>query len=445
MDDLDINTILKRKNIETKIENILNNFDNNPFEKKGIFIKGEKGIGKTQFIVNLLKKNNYDIINYDNTIIRNKCLIDNISSNNISSYNVCSMFSENVKKIAIIFDDIDSMNHGDKSAISSLIKLIRQKKTKKQKLENKTTNPIICINNVSNDKKILELEKVCDVFKLNSPNNEELLEIINKILPNLFGYETNVNNIIKNNILNFLNNNLIGFNKLIFYYKIDFIKKIFYTNYNSFSITSNNSIKNNVKKLLEKNYDLNNNFILENERTTLSLLYHENIIQLFTNNLNEYIKILDNFTFSDYIDRLIFQKQIWQLNDMNYIIKIFYNNFLLKKFDLYKDIDIDKIIFTKILTKYSSEYNNYIFIYNLLQTFLIEKKDLFLIYKEELLFNEEKINNLIESLNLNFNKVELIRLIKLIHNNINYANNINHANNIDYSYNIENTDESYFI
>jgi len=445
MDDLDINTILKRKNIETKIENILNNFDNNPFEKKGIFIKGEKGIGKTQFIVNLLKKNNYDIINYDNTIIRNKCLIDNISSNNISSYNVCSMFSENVKKIAIIFDDIDSMNHGDKSAISSLIKLIRQKKTKKQKLENKTTNPIICINNVSNDKKILELEKVCDVFKLNSPNNEELLEIINKILPNLFIYETNVNNIIKNNILNFLNNNLIGFNKLIFYYKIDFIKKIFYTNYNSFSITSNNSIKNNVKKLLEKNYDLNNNFILENERTTLSLLYHENIIQLFTNNLNEYIKILDNFTFSDYIDRLIFQKQIWQLNDMNYIIKIFYNNFLLKKFDLYKDIDIDKIIFTKILTKYSSEYNNYIFIYNLLQTFLIEKKDLFLIYKEELLFNEEKINNLIENLNLNFNKVELIRLIKLIHNNINYAININHANNIDYSYNIENTDESYFI
>ena len=436
MDDLDINTILKRKNIETKIENILNNFDNNPFEKKGIFIKGEKGIGKTQFIVNLLKKNNYDIINYDNTIIRNKCLIDNISSNNISSYNVCSMFSENVKKIAIIFDDIDSMNHGDKSAISSLIKLIRQKKTKKQKLENKTTNPIICINNVSNDKKILELEKVCDVFKLNSPNNEELLEIINKILPNLFVYETNVNNIIKNNILNFLNNNLIGFNKLIFYYKIDFIKKIFYTNYNSFSITSNNSIKNNVKKLLEKNYDLNNNFILENERTTLSLLYHENIIQLFTNNLNEYIKILDNFTFSDYIDRLIFQKQIWQLNDMNYIIKIFYNNFLLKKFALYKNIDIDKIIFTKILTKYSSEYNNYIFIYNLLQTFLIEKKDLFLIYKEELLFNEEKINNLIENLNLNFNKVELIRLIKFIYNNINYSYNI------DYTYNLENTHDS---
>ncbi len=439
MDVLDINYILKRKNIETNIEDILKKFHDNPFEKKGIFIKGEKGIGKTQFIVNLLKKNNYDIISYDNTIIRNKCLIENISSNNISNYNVCSMFSDNVKKIAIIFDDIDSMNHGDKSAITSLIKLIRQKKTKKQKLENKTTNPIICINNISNDKKILELEKVCDVFKLNSPNNSELLELINNILPNLFKYDIDTNIIIKNNILKFLNNNLLGFNKLIFYNKIDFIKKIFYNNYNTLSINNNNSIKNNVKKLLEKNFDLNNNFILENERTTLSLLYHENIIQLFTNNLNEYLKILDNFTFSDYIDRIIFQKQIWQLNDINYIIKIFYNNFLLKNFNLYKNIDIDKIIFTKILTKYSSEYNNYIFIYNLLQIFLIEKKDLFLIYKEDLLFNEEKINNIIESLNLNFNKVELIRLLKLIHNSINYSNNIDH------SYNIENTDDNCFI
>jgi hypothetical protein len=430
MDDLDVNAILKRKNIETSIEEILNNFNNNPFEKKGIFIKGEKGIGKTKFITDLLKKNNYDIINYDNTIIRNKSLIDNISSNNISNYSVCSMFSKNIKKIAIIFDDIDSMNHGDKSAISSLIKLIRQKKTKKQKLENKTFNPIICINNISNDKKILELEKVCDIFELNTPNNDELLEIINNILPDLFNYETSINNIIKKNILFFLNNNLSGFNKLIFYYKINFIQKIFNnsnnttdTDNNNTDNNNNNSIKNNVKKLLESSYDLNNNFILENERTTLSLLFHENIVHLFNNNLNEYIKILDNFIFSDYIDRLIFQKQIWQLNDINYIIKIFYNNFLLKKFDLYKKIDIDKIIFTKILTKYSSEYNNYIFIYNLLQIFLIDKKDLFLIYKEELLLNEDKVNTIIENLNSDLTKVELMRLIKLIYNNIYYSNN----------------------
>ena len=127
---------------------------------------------------------------------------------------------------------------------------------------------------------------------------------------------------------------------------------------------------------------------------------------------------------------LWFKKQIWQLNDINYIIKIFYNNFLLKKFDLYKTINIDKIIFTKILTKYSSEYNNFIFIYNLLQIFLIEKKDLFLIYKEELLFNEDKINTIIENSNFNFTKVELVRLIKFIYNNINYSNHTEIINDV---------------
>ena len=37
------------------------------------------------------------------------------------------------KKIAILMDEIDGMNGGDKGGINSLIKLIRPKKTKKQK------------------------------------------------------------------------------------------------------------------------------------------------------------------------------------------------------------------------------------------------------------------------------------------------------------------------
>ena len=41
------------------------------------------------------------------------------------------------KKIAIVMDEIDGMNSGDKGGINALIKLIRQKKTKKQKLEEK--------------------------------------------------------------------------------------------------------------------------------------------------------------------------------------------------------------------------------------------------------------------------------------------------------------------
>ena len=37
-------------------------------------------------------------------------------------------------------------------------------------------------------------------------------------------------------------------------------------------------------------------------------------------------EVLDNMCFSDYIDRITFQKQIWQFNEMSSLIKTFKNN-----------------------------------------------------------------------------------------------------------------------
>ena len=172
---------------------------------------------------------------------------------------------------------------------------------------------------------------------------------------------------------------------------------------------------------MERYYCFNNiNNILESDRTILSLLFHENIIQILnSNNLEEYLKILDNYIFSDYLDRIIFQKQIWQLTEMNYIIKLFFNNFILKTNNLLKKVNIEDIIFTKILTKYSSEYNNYIFIYNLLQSFLIDKKDIYTLFYN--LYKKYDINDLIYKLeNYNISKLEIIRIIKLINQLIDY-------------------------
>ena len=39
--------------------------------------------------------------------------------------------------------------------------------------------------------------------------------------------------------------------------------------------------------------------------------------------------MLDNICFSDYIDRITFQKQIWQFNEMSSLTKTFYNNNIL--------------------------------------------------------------------------------------------------------------------
>ena len=78
--------------------------------------------------------------------------IEKISSNNLSRNNVLSIFNNNPKKLVIVFDDIDNMNCGDKNGLISLTKIIREKKTKKQKQELYTNIPVICINNNSQDK-----------------------------------------------------------------------------------------------------------------------------------------------------------------------------------------------------------------------------------------------------------------------------------------------------
>jgi SpoVK/Ycf46/Vps4 family AAA+-type ATPase len=145
-----LNEILDRESIKKEIKEIILHFKENCKNihfKKGIYIYGTTGCGKTEFIMNLLKEINYDIIKYDAGDVRNKSLIDTITSNNISNRNVLQMMYRKEKNIAIVMDEIDGMNNGDKGGITSLIKLIRQKKTKKQKSEDVTLNPIICIGN----------------------------------------------------------------------------------------------------------------------------------------------------------------------------------------------------------------------------------------------------------------------------------------------------------
>jgi hypothetical protein len=424
METIKLDDILERNSIASEIDNILKNFNKDEKYKRGVYIYGDSGIGKTKFILNLLKKLNYDVIYYDNSVIRNKSLIDTIGSQNLSNSNVHSLFTNKPKRLVVVIDDIDGMNYGDKNGIISLIKLIRIKKTKKQKLENLTNNPIICINNKNSDKKISELMKVCHVFELKNPSNTQILDIVNNLLPNIFRYSAIENRLINRNILDFLNNNLISINKLLFYEKNNIIYKKFYENYTLNVSETNENIKIITKDFLENSYDFTKiNNILESDRTILSLLFHENIIQILNGgNLEVYLKILENYIFSDYIDRIIFQKQIWQLTEMNYIIKLFQNNFILKTNDLLKPINIEDVIFTKILTKYSSEYNNYIFIYNLLQSFLIDKKDIHILFYN--LDKKHDINEIIYLLeNYNISKLEIIRIVKLINQLIDYQDN----------------------
>lgn len=430
LENMDLNTILGRNNVAKQIEDLLHTITNSKENniKKGIYISGPTGIGKTKFVINLLKKLNYEVIYCDNSC-KNKNFIESLSNNNLSTSSVYSLFYENSKKNVVVVDDIECLNNSDKNVLTFLIKLIRQKKTKKQKLENSTNCPIIFINSGVCDKKINELISVTTPFNLICPNNNQLTTILKDLLADFF-YQNVNSKVILNNMLSFLDNKLYNIKKILFYYKNNILNKIFNDKTNKYKNlnNNNNNIKNITKSLLYKHHGFNTiNNVLESDRTSVALLLHENIIKLINNDSNGlkiYLKILDNFSFCDYIDRYIFKKQIWQLTEINYITKIFYNNYLLNHYNLFKNISLDNILFTKILTKYSSEYNNYIFLYNLMQTFLIEKKDLFFLFIE----NFDKYNNDINEIYYNYNnynitKLEIQRLYKFINNLLYYNNN----------------------
>ena len=95
-----INTICNRNHIANNIKQLLLDYNTKSKDisyKKGIYILGTPGSGKTQFILNILTEINYDYVKYDAGDVRNKSLINVITSNNISNHNVLQLMSKQKK------------------------------------------------------------------------------------------------------------------------------------------------------------------------------------------------------------------------------------------------------------------------------------------------------------------------------------------------------------
>jgi SpoVK/Ycf46/Vps4 family AAA+-type ATPase len=417
MDKLNINNLINRENDAKNIKYILQEFElnkNNLLFKKGIYVFGDPGTGKTSFVTNILKELDYDIIKYDAGDIRNTSVIEDITRHNMSDKNIMSLFNKKVRKIAIIMDEIDGMNNGDKGGINTLIKLIRPKKTKKQKIEEVTIIPIICIGNYKVDKKIKELMKVCNIVELKTPNSLQMSNIINQLLPEV---DTN----IKNNILKYVQFDLRKINNVYNIYKSKPELLTCETIENILQIKSfSDDTKKTTCKLLQNYYPIHhhNNIINETDRTSIGLLWHENIIDYIgkidkQESIPFYLEQLDNICFADYIDRITFQKQIWQFNEMSSLIKTLKNSKLYHKTFKKKTTSPLEVRFTKVLTKYSTEYNNSLFIQKLCQKLGMDKKDLLGFFNDlKNKFNDAEIVNLLE--NFEICKLDINRIYRYI-------------------------------
>ena len=422
MNTINLNKILKREEDAIKMKDLLHSFEDNKHNllfKKGIYIYGEPGTGKTEFIIKVLTELDYDIIKYDAGDIRNKNIIDTITKHNMSDKNIMSIFNKKVKKIVIVMDEIDGMNNGDKGGINTLIKLIRPKKTKKQKLEEMTLNPIICIGNYHIDKKIKELMKVCNVIELKLPTPVQISYLLNEMMPDLGQIDKDE---LKTTIIHYIQSDLRKLNIIYNIYSnnkevltVDLIKNIFQIK------SYNDDTKQITKKLINSPFNIEDHLTIMNEtdRTIVGLLWHENIIDVLDKMKKNiaipfYLKLLHNMCLADYIDRITFQKQIWQFNEMSSLIKTFKNNKLFN--DTFKKkpkFNPTEVRFTKVLTKYSTEYNNIIFIQTLCQNLSMCKTDMLLFFLDiRNKYNDAEILALFE--NDDISKLDINRIYKYL-------------------------------
>ena len=257
--------------------------------------------------------------------------------------------------------------------------------------------------------------KVCNTVELKTPTNIEIKNITNLLLPN-------IDNNIKEKINTFVQGDLRKLTSIFNLYKTkpdvftaDIIENILQTK--SYS----DDTKKITNKLINNYYTINehNSVMNETDRTSVGLLWHENIIDVIDKfdkkqSIPFYINQLENICFADYIDRITFQKQIWQFNEMSSLIKTFKNNKMYHEYFTKKQkYNPTEVRFTKVLTKYSTEYNNSLFIQKLCQKLGMDKKDLFGFFID--LKNNSDDNEIVNLLeNYEIGKLDINRIYRYI-------------------------------
>jgi hypothetical protein len=288
-----------------------------------------------------------------------------------------------------------------------------------------TLNPIICIGNYFVDKKIKELIKVCNTFELKSPSTQQISSIISLNMPN-------IDPELKPIAIDYIQGDMR---------KLFFVEKMYKTKPELLTVETmqhifqtksyNDDAKHVTKTLLTSSFDIDHHttMINETDRTIIALLWHENIVDYLEKIPNNksfpfYLRILENICYADYIDRITFQNQIWQFNEMSSLMKTFYNNKLYHEYFPNQKINDSEIRFTKVLTKYSTEYNNYLFVFSLCQTLDMDRKDLVAFFQELRLFygaNEQndKLNEIEKVFeNENVNKLDIKRMYRYLDRNV---------------------------
>lgn len=356
-----------------------------------VFVHGPPGAGKTEFVLRVIRDMRFTPIRYGASDIRNKVVISSFDANHTASVNIMDVFSQSgaASNLVTVLDDVDSI-FKDKGGADCLIRMVRPASSASG-VPVRSATPIVCVGNSKKDKKVAALTAACSfVVHLHAPSDAQVVALLSEAFPEYAALP----DYVRAHAAAYVQHDL---RKLAFLVRaasagltVDLLCDLFHLK------VANESSKTVTKTLLTAPRPLANHLsIPESNRATVLLLWHENVAGLIDRWPREravafYLRAMDNICLADRVACTTFQNQNGSIGDMCSIVRTFYNTHLLHQtkggaFNEPEDPagkeELD-IVFTKLLTKYSTEFNNGGFVRKLCQRIDVDIPDLIVVFRE---------------------------------------------------------------
>ena len=343
---------LQRTETISRLQSYATVFAANSSPTRAAYIGGPAGCGKTFLVRKAFSGPQWECIFYDCGIVKSKDLIGKLTSTYLGSAGVLSLLQRRRTTQVVCLDNVSALIGGDKTGSNALIRLVRGDRTRRRAGEPMCPNFIVCIGGSKEDKKTKELKKHSEVIMLDAPSHETIGRIVRRI-------STHADPAA---ITRSVNRDLRRLSRVVLYESHPRIE-------DGRRHVSQGS-REHTSELLRKAiaHDSSISWVRVPDPSLVALLWHENVPRVLGELRNQdriklYWGISRLMCVGDIVDRILFQRQLRDSSHITLFLKCGSGGQLLA---MHLDpstqspgaADLD---FTKVLTKYSTSYNNSVF------------------------------------------------------------------------------------